>query len=183
MIVHICMLCSCWMLAGVTAAHADQAVTKEYEIKAAFLYNFAKFVEWPSECFTNDQSPLVIGVFGQNPFGSELQTIARDHQINGRPIVIKPVATLADTGGVHLLFFGAEEDEHVAETLAMLKGAGILTVGESKKFMAAGGMINFIRDGDKVRFEVNNAAAAQHRLIISAQLLKLAASVQKEPRP
>lgn len=160
----------CLSLAG----RADEAVSKEYQIKAAYLYNFAKFVEWPASSFTNAQAPLVIGVCGPNPFGNELQAIARNHQINGRDIQIRPVATAAEAGAVHLLFFSAAEDKVVAEKLAALKGAGVLTVGESKPFIAAGGMIAFVREGDKVRFEINAAAAEQHGLKISAQLLKLA---------
>lgn len=175
-------LCGWLFLTGFTAGGmAQDSVTKEYQIKAAYLYNFAKFVDWPAQRFANDQSPLVIGVFGQNPFGDELQAIARNHKINGREIVIKPVATVAEAGAVHLLFFSAAEDGHVVETLAGLKGAAVLTVGESEKFTAAGGMITFVREADKVRFEINTAAAEQQGLKISAQLLKLARPVQPQP--
>jgi hypothetical protein len=170
----------CWLLASFTTSLAQSSVTKEYQIKAAYLYNFAKFVEWPAQSFTNSDSPLVIGVYGQNPFGTELEAIAKDHQINGRHIVIKMVATPADTGDVNLLFIGSEEDGQVSQTLAALGDADILTVGESEKFAASGGMIQFIRDADKVRFSIDADAAERHGLKISAQLLKLAASVHKK---
>jgi hypothetical protein len=175
-------LCVAFFFAGLTASLAQDSVSKEYQIKAAYLYNFAKFVEWPADCFTNAQSPLVIGVFGQNPFGDELKTIAKDHKINGRDIVIKPVVTTAEAAGVHLMFLGATEDDHVAGMLAALKNSSVLTVGESEKFTAAGGMINFVREADKVRFEINASAAEQRGLKISAQLLKLAKAIHKEPR-
>lgn len=166
-----------WLfLAGLMAGSAQEPVSKEYQIKAAYLYNFTKFVQWPAQRFAGDQAPLIIGIFGRNPFGGELQAIARDHKINGRPIVIRPVRTAAEAAAVHLLFFSATEDDHVTEILAGLKGAGVLTVGESEKFFAAGGMIRFVREGDKVRFEINAAAAGQGGLKISAQLLKLARS-------
>jgi hypothetical protein len=176
------LLSAAFLFAGLTASLAQDAASKEYQIKAAYLYNFAKFVEWPADCFTNSQSPLVIGVFGQNPFGDELKTIAKDHKINGRDIIIKPVATPAEAGGVHLMFLGTTEDDHVAEMLAALKNSSVLTVGESEKFTAAGGMIHFVRDADKVRFEINASAAEQHGLKISAQLLKLAKAIHTEPR-
>jgi hypothetical protein len=175
------VLCGWCLLASLAAGLAQDSVSKEYQIKAAYLYNFAKFVEWPAESFTNSQSPLVIGVFGQNPFGDEFQMIAKDHKINGRDIVFKPVSTAAEAQGVHLIFFGATEDDHVAETLAALKNAHVLAVGESDKFIAAGGDINFVREADKVRFEINAAAAGRHGLKISAQLLKLAKFVRKQP--
>jgi hypothetical protein len=162
-------------------SRADDAAPKEYQIKAAYLYNFAKFVEWPDGRFADAQSPLVIGVFGQNPFGDELRAIARDHKINGRVITIQSVQTPAEAQRVHLLFFPAAEDSHVAGLLADLKGASVLTVGESDQFNAAGGMICFVRQADKVRFEIDAAAAEQHGLKISAQLLKLARPQGKQP--
>jgi YfiR/HmsC-like len=158
---------------------AQDAVSKEYQIKAAYLYNFAKFVEWPAGSFTNAQSPLVIGVFGKNPFGDQLQAIAKDHKIDGRCIVIKTVTTPAETATVNLLFLSAAEDNHLAEVFAALRHASVLTVGESDKFVAVGGMIHFVREADKVRFQINNAAALRHGLKISAQLLKLAEPLRK----
>jgi hypothetical protein len=165
------------------SAQAQDSVSKEYQVKAAYLYNFAKFVEWPGQCFTNDNSPLVIGVFGQNPFGTALEAIARDHRINGRPIVVKMVESTTDMAGVHLMFIGASEDKRVAEMMNSLKDASTLTVGESDQFMAAGGMIGFVREADKVRFVIDDKAAERHGLKISAQLLKLATSVHKGKGP
>jgi len=156
-------------------------VSKEYQIKAAYLYNFAKFVEWPARASTNNQSPLVIGVFGQNPFGDALEAIAKDHKINGRTIAIKSVTDVTEAGSVDLIFFAVTEDDHISETLATLKGKSVLTVGESEKFSKAGGVIHFVRESDKVRFQVNTTAAEQQGLIISAQLLKLAIPTHKEP--
>jgi hypothetical protein len=176
-------VCGCSLLASWTAGLAQDSVSTEYKVKAAYLYNFAKFVKWPAQGLTNSDSPLVIGVFGQNPFGQELAAIARDHQINGRPILIKPVASVADAAGVHLMFIGATEDAQATQILTSLKDANILTVGESKKYAAAGGIIDFVREADKVRFEINETAAEHHGIKISAQLLKLARSVQKESPP
>ena len=172
------LLCAGVLFAGLTVSRAQDAVSKEYKIKAAYLYNFAKFVDWPGQCFTNTGAPLVVGIFGQNPFGDELEAIAKDHKINGRDIVIKPVTTAAEAAGVQMLFFAAAEDGRIAEILAALKTSPVLTVGESEKFAAAGGEIHFVREADKVRFEINAAAAEQHGLKISAQLLKLARNIR-----
>lgn len=169
------------LLTSLGSALAQQTVSKEYQIKAAYLYNFAKFVEWPADSFTNSDSPLVIGVFGQNPFGQELQAIAQAHQINGRPIVIRSITSAADAAGVHLMFVCATDDDQAAAILGSLKNTAILTVGESRKFMDAGGIIDFVRESDKVRFEVSAVEAERHGLKISAQLLKLATVVRKNP--
>jgi len=118
-------------------------------------------------------------VLGRNPFGHELEAIALNHKINGRNIVIKAVATPAGAATVHLLFVSAEEDDLLPETFAALQHRAVLTVGESDKFTAAGGMIVFVPRGDKVRFAINEAAAEQHGLKISAQLLKLARPLPK----
>lgn len=171
--------CCCLLLLGLMTASAQDMVSKEYQIKAAYLYNFAKFVEWPAQSFPAQNSPLVIGVYGPNPFGKELEAIAKDHQINGRPIVVKAVEKASDLADVHLLFIGAPEDYNLPQILDGLKQASILTVGETDKFMASGGMIDFVREADKVRFAVDAAAAEQHGLKISAQLLKLATAVHK----
>jgi hypothetical protein len=171
-------LCSVCFLGG---SVAQDAVFDEYQVKAAYLYNFAKFVEWPPECFTNSQAPLVISVFGENPFRNEFNAIVKEHKINGRDIRFKPVTTVAAATGVQVMFFTAAEDDHIAETLAALKGRGVLTVGESKKFIASGGAINFVRVADTVRFEVNVAAAEQQGLKLSAQMLKVAIAIYKAP--
>ena len=176
------LLSVAFLFTGLAAGVAQDSVSKEYQIKAAYLYNFAKFVEWPADSFTNSQSPLVIGVLGQNPFGDELQAIAKDHKINGRDIVIQQVGTVAEARGVHLMFIGATEDDQVSAILVALRNSSVLTVGESEKFTAAGGIIHFVREADKVRFEINTSAADQHGLKISAQLLKLARAIRKEPR-
>ena len=169
------------LLGGLLASPARAQVAKEYQIKAAYLYNFAKFVEWPAERFADDRAPLVIGIWGKDPFGEELQAIARGHKINGRNIVIKQVETAEEAGGVHLLFFSDGGDGRLAEILAALKGNAVLTVGQSDKFIAAGGMINFVREADKVRFEIDADAAERAGLKISAQLLKLAKPVHNPP--
>ena len=155
------------------------AVAKEYQLKAAFLYNFTKFIEWPRERFATEGSPIIIGVLGMNPFGEELSIIVKDRTVNGRPILVTFLPTAAEVGAVHLLFVPAGEETLLPA--AAWSHVAIVTVGESPDLAARGGMIIFTQVGDKLRFEINLAAAERNGLKISAQLLKLATVVRRQP--
>jgi len=157
---------------------AETAVTKEYQVKAAFLYNFGKFVEWPAAVMPQGTSPIVVGVFGKNPFGAELEKLVRDKTINEHPIKIRQPQTPEDLRSCHMVFVSEEEGKRLPELLAALKGASVLTVGESQKFAELGGIINFVQEDGKLRFEINGDSAVSARLRISAQLLKLAKTVR-----
>jgi hypothetical protein len=156
---------------------AEAEVAKEYQIKAAFLYNFVKYVEWPARRFAAEDSPIVIGILGANPFGEVLAGIVKNRKVNGRSIEVKVVSTAADAATVHALFVGIHQDGRLAAMIGPLRDAAVLTVGESRAFIAAGGVIAFVFEGDKVRFEVNLPSAQESDLKISAQLLKLASAV------
>lgn len=153
-------------------------VSKEYQLKAAFLYNFAKFVEWPAERFANETSPIVIGVVGRNPFEAELANIVKGRTVNGRAIVVKSITTASEVRSLHLLFLPGGEETRLPA--AAWRDVAVVTVGESAEFAALGGTITFTQEGDKVRFEINLATAERDGLKISAQLLKLAASVRRK---
>ena len=171
------VLAGCLCLASVAVQAAEGKVSKEYQVKAAFLYNFTKFVEWPPARFADKSSPIVIGLLGPNQIGDELVNIVAGRKANGRNLVVKEITSLAETGPVQVVFIGAGEDLALHELLPVLHAAGILTVGESPQFTAAGGMITFVLEADKVRFEINRDASEQAGLKISAQLLKLATAV------
>ena len=168
------------LVCSLLACGARAEISKEYQLKAAFLYNFAKFVEWPQQRFTSDNEPLVIGVFGKNPFGTELENIVRGRKINNHEIVVREINTIEEAKSAHILFFSAAEDKNSGKVLDALRGSGVLTVGETQNFASQAGMIQFLLDGDKLRFEINVDAAEQDGLKISAQLLKLASSVRKK---
>ncbi|HVS54614.1 MAG TPA: YfiR family protein [Opitutaceae bacterium] len=167
------------LLAGPTARAAEGAVSKEYQLKAAFLYNFTKFVEWPAARFAEANSPIVIGVLGQNPFGGELEKITEGRTVNGRAIVVKVITTAEEASTVHLLFVPRGEETRLPA--AVWQSVPIVAVGESDSFAALGGTIMFTREADKIRFEINIAAAERSRLKISAQLQKLAIAVRRKP--
>ncbi|MES2571339.1 MAG: YfiR family protein [Verrucomicrobiota bacterium] len=163
----------------VTACEAGMEVSKAYQLKAAFLYKFIKFVEWPPQSFADAQSPIVIGVLGINPFGSELEDLVRDRTINGRSIVVRSVQGGGSVKGMHILFV-SESEQRRFEALKGMLPANVLTVGESPAFAQEGGIIVFTLDGDKLRFEINMVVAGQGGLKINAQLQKLATVVRKK---
>ncbi len=157
---------------------ADDTVSTEYQVKAAFLYNFPKFVQWPASAIPKRSSPIIIGVFGANPFGDELDRLVKDRTINEHPIEIKQSRKPDELRSCHLVFVSQGEGKRLPELFAALKGASVLTVGESAKFADLGGIINFVVEAGKLRFEIDGDSASRARLRISAQLLKLAKTVR-----
>jgi hypothetical protein len=167
-----------WLLMiGCTALNAE--ATKEQQLKAALLFNFTKFVEWSPASFPTPDSPLVIGVLGSNPFADEMENVAKNRNVNGHKISVKRLQGAAGARGVHLLFVSASEDARLGELRGALRGANVLTVGESEAFAKSGGVITFVIVGGKVRFDINSNAAEQASVKISAQLQKLARAVRK----
>jgi hypothetical protein len=161
-----------------TLASADSSVAKEYKVKAAFIYNFAKFVEWPAQKLAGDSAPIVIGVLGSNPFGDELENALKGRQVNGRPVVVRQFDNPEAAKAAHLLFVSLNDESKLRKAL---KEYGVLTVGQSELFARNGGIITFTFEDDKLRFEINIGAAEQAGLKISAQLQKLAKNVRKGP--
>jgi hypothetical protein len=153
---------------------ARAEVSKEYQVKAAFLYNFVKFTNWKPERFATPESPIVIGILGRNPFGDELEKIVKDRNVNNRPIEVKLVNSLEEATSCHVLFVSAASFSETSEILQKLGDACVLTVGESEAFAQAGGMITFVPEKDKIRFEIDAPAAEHQGVKISAQLQKLA---------
>jgi hypothetical protein len=152
---------------------ATQATeVKEYQVKAVFLFNFAEFVEWPPQSFPSDQSPLVIGILGDDPFGSYLDEAVKGERINNRPIVIQRYARVEDATACEILFISKSEDDRLDKILSGLKGRSILTVGDMDDFSQRGGMIRFVMANSKVRLKINITAAKAANLTISSKLLR-----------
>ena len=149
----------------------------EYEVKAAFLYNFARFVEWPAETFRDGSAPFVIAVLGHDPFGSVLDDTVARKTVLGRRIEVRRASRPEDVGDAQIVFVSSSERLVVPSILKALERPGLLTVGEVDGFAERGGAINFIMQGRKVRFEINPTKAEQARLKMSSQLLKLATLV------
>jgi hypothetical protein len=153
----------------------EEPPADEYPIKAAFLFNFAKFVEWPPDAFKSPGDPLVICVLGQNPFGSALEDVVREKTIANRPFVVREVSNAQQASKCHMVFVSSSERKHLHSLLDELKGRCVLTVGEADDFIENGGIINFKLKDARVRIEVDAKAASRARLRISSKLLSLAA--------
>jgi hypothetical protein len=154
-----------------TSASLEQPFD-EYQVKAAFLYNFAKFVQWPSDAFQTATEPMAICVLGQDPFGRSLVDIVSGRAIEGRSIIVRHIADVKQVAGCHVLYIASTENKHSPAILADIK-AGILTVGDSDT-SGTGVVINFRLDDGKVRFEIDVDAAEREKLQISSRLLSLA---------
>lgn len=174
----LCLL-ALLLVAGTISSFARAQAAKEYQLKAAFLYNFTRFIEWPEGKIPAQDEPLVIGIWKTNPFGTELQTTIGERKAHGRAIVVRTLSSLEDARDTHLVFITASETDGLKETLTALHAGHVLTVGESRAFSGAAGIITFTLDGNKLRFEINLQSGEQAGLKMSAQLLKLAASVRR----
>lgn len=157
-----------------TSSRTQSSAAGEYQVKAAFLYNFAKFIEWPSSSFSDASTPLRICVFGQDPFGQDLRDITNEKTVSGHKLQIMPVVDLQVARTCHILFIASSEKAQLKQTFESLWGADVLTVGDTKGFIEQGGMINFVLENDRVRFEVNHKAAERAGLKISSKLLNVA---------
>jgi hypothetical protein len=157
-------------------ASAEQPLD-EYQVKAAFLYNFAKFVQWPSDAFQSASEPIAICVLGQDPFGRSLEDTVAGRAIEGRSLIVRHISTVKQVAGCHVLFIGSADHKRSPPMLADIK-PGILTVGESDASGADGVVINFKLDEGKVRFDINVDAAEREKLQISSRLLSLAHIVE-----
>ncbi|MBN1359420.1 MAG: YfiR family protein [Sedimentisphaerales bacterium] len=187
-----------------TTVRADEASEREYQLKAAFLYNFIMFIDSPrlappDEADRNApqaRKPILIGIIGKDPFGAAFEPL-KNKEVRDRPVVVKrfkglelPVDTDDDEKDVfgdleavrqcHVLFICASEQAHLKAVLGPLKGHSVLTVSDVPGFLEAGGMVNFIIEDKKVRFEINTGPAEQARLAIRSKLLRLAQRVIKK---
>lgn len=163
-------------LAGACLANA-QAVG-EYELKAAFLYNFARFVEWPAQAFKEPGDPIKVCILGQNPFGSALDKTLQGKLASGRPFVVEQIPDPRHASGCQILFVSLSEQKRVHAILAAAT-PGVLTVGDRGGFAEQGGVVDFKLEDDRIRFEINVTAAVKQGLHVSAKLLSLAKIVRK----
>jgi len=154
----------------------------EYQVKAVFLYNFAKFIEWPPTMFENNDN-ITLCVLGEDPFGNFLSSL-EGKNIKDKKFAIKRIKTIKNIKQCHILFISSSEKNHLYNIFNYIKvkGLNVLTVGDTKGFTQKGGIINFIIINNKVRFEINIDAAKQAGLKISSKLLKLAKIVQGDKK-
>jgi len=162
----------------ITAASGGEQIN-EYQMKAVYLYNLAKFVEWPAPAFQNAGAPISICVLGQNPILHTLEEAVNGETIEDRKLIVRPVADVSQVNNCQILFVGSPDRKYLRSLLRDLKTTGILTVGEAESFTSEGGVVNLKLEGGKVRIEINLKAAERQQLRISPKLLTLAQVVKK----
>jgi len=179
------------MVAIAPKARADSPSSQEYQVKAAFLYNFLQFVDWSEEKSADSNKPITIGIIGKDPFGNAFEPI-KDKKVKGRSVIIKRFKSFEElkksTGKdkpelgreiealtkCHLLFICSSEQENLKEIINSVRDHNVLTVGETEGFLESGGIINCFVEENKIRFEINISAAERAKLEIRSQLLRLA---------
>jgi hypothetical protein len=164
---------------GLEALAQGSSASSEYLIKAGFIYNFANLVQWPANAFAQADSPIVIGILGEDPFGTVLDRVLEGKKVNGRIFLVKRLKSVPDLRECHIVFVSSSEMAHSAEALRLVRGMPILTIGEIPGFAKRGGIINLVLEDNKVHFEVNVEAAKEADLNISSRLLALARIVQE----
>jgi len=159
------------------AGNARASEFDEYAVKAAYLYNFAKFVEWPPEAFANEEAPLLICIAGANPFGDALDTLS-GKRVASHPVEVRHLPAMTGLDPCHIVFVGRAEQGRFKTMLAKLARLPILTVSDIDDFARMGGVIGLIEADQRIRFDINLIVARQANLKLSSQLLKLATIVQ-----
>jgi hypothetical protein len=171
----------CRFLAG-TVLFAQQPKPNEYQVKATYLYNFGRFVKWPETAPAGKGESFSVCVLGQDPFGPILDSTLAGEALDGKPVALRRLSKPQDAGECRILFISAAEEKHLKEILTALDESGVLTVSDMPGFTRRGGMIQFVLEGDRVRFEINLASAESARLVLSSELLKVATSVKRNGR-
>lgn len=154
-------------------AHGESSAPPEYLVKAAFLYNFAKFVDWPDEAFGDALGPLNLCILGRDPFGPFIQSI-EGKTSQGRQLVVRRTDRVEDIGNCHILFVSESEKKRLAAILQTTRDRHVLTVADMEGFARRGGIVTLVKVEDRIRFEINIDAAERAGLRISAKLLNLA---------
>ncbi len=169
-----CLILAVWLAAAVLGQTVE-----EYRVKAAFLFNFAKFVSWPPEAFKSASDPIAICVVGKDPFDGALEQAVRGQTVEGKPFAVRQVTDGKQMGACHIAFMGASERKRLPAIFEEIKNSCVLTVGESDDFTGQGGVVNLRLEDGRVRIQINLEAAGQHHLRISSKLLGVAEIVRK----
>jgi hypothetical protein len=170
--VHWLAMAASLLLLGTSTGLSPTA--SETEVKAAVIYNFAKFVEWPAEAFSSDTAPIQLAVFGDEDFGNKLRVLMTGQKAHGRSVDVKNISSPQDAKNFHMVFVAGAENRRTAQILEATKKSPVLTVGEAEPFLDAGGMITLVLEDAQLKFEVNPEAAQKVKLEISSRLLRLA---------
>lgn len=176
------VLCLGLAIGSAAPVHGAEAAVSEYELKAAFLYNFTKFVDWPPRAFPVADGPIVIGIIGEDPFGTAIDALVRGEVVHDHALIVKRMPADGDLRNCQVLYISRSEKDHLPALMNQLKGSPVLTVSDMERFGEQGGIVNLVLENKAVKIEINSAAADRAGLQISAKLLRLARLV-KSPKP
>jgi hypothetical protein len=160
-----------------------QETPSDYRVKATYVLNFLRFIQWPDDAFSGPKAPVVIGIVGEDPFGNQLPQVILGKTVQGRNLVIRRYKAGEDLRGSHFLFISASEKKRLPQILAGLRGSSVLTIAEMDRFIEAGGVIQFTFENSRIRFAVNVDAADRARLKVSSKLLSVAQYVEANGAP
>jgi hypothetical protein len=168
-----------WVLVAVPCLLAQSSKPTDYDVKAAYLYNFGHFVEWPANVASAQTESFTVCVLGQDPFGPVLDATLAGETIAGKRVAAKRISTLDESGSCQILFLSPAEEARLNTLIKALSRQAVLTVSDMPEFAKRGGMIQFVLEGKRVRFEVNLAAVQHAGLSVSSELLKVATTVRR----
>lgn len=173
-------LALCAQVAAVPARAQDSAPNREYQIKAVFLFNFTRFVDWPQTAFQNQQAPLLICVLGEDPYGKNLDEVVEGETAHGHPLAVSRLGGVEEAAHCHILYVSGSEQPRFREIHAALNGRPVLTVGDTPEFIGSGGIVRFETVAGKIRLSINLEAAKRAGLTFSSKLLRSADIVSSE---
>jgi YfiR/HmsC-like len=176
---RLAAMASGWVLIGLPGMLAQHSKPTEYEVKATYLYNFSHFVEWPAKVAEGQSDSFDICVLGRDPFGAALNATVAQETIAGKNVVARQIPEPEDAVNCRVLFISSSEDKRLKQILTCLGTASVLTVSDLPQFTEHGGMVQFVMEGNRVRFEVNSAIAERAGLTLSSELLKVATNVRR----
>lgn len=157
-----------------TARILGQEAVSEEQLKAAFLFNFVRYVEWPQNAFSSENSPIVIGVLSNEEFATRLAALLKEKKAHNRSFEVKKLSISSDGSGCHMIFVPLTESKRAGQVAENTKKQPVLLVGEHEEFLDSGGIITFVKDKGQLRFDINPKAAEDRNLVISSHLLRLA---------
>lgn len=175
-LVHLLLVIAYLLLFSTQASWAGSGQLSEYEIKTAYLYNFAKYVDWPTASLPRESTSLTMCIAGKSPLNDVMETLA-GKTVKNRRLAIRQLSRIDDLGDCNILFINAAAKTSLSHVLTSSVPRAILTISDSKGFASAGGMIELVPVRDKIRFEINNRTAQNAGLRISSHLLRLATTV------
>ena len=152
----------------------------EYELKATFLFHFARFVQWPATAFQSPSDPIVIGILGEDPFGAYLDRLLENKQIKGHPLMVNRYTDIHEVTNCYILFISRNYQNHLKDIFSILRDKNVLTVSEIRHFAVHGGMIKLFTRAHKIRFAINYNAVLRANLKMSSRLLRLAQIVDEQ---